>query len=483
MKSVITLSLFIMYLFVQQGKGQDVNYWQSPYNPGGMLTPGAVIAYDGDSGLYYFNPALLAIKPKSSISVSADIYDFHSLKIKNGVGTSKNLKSSGFAINPLMVAGTLSFKMNKTISLGYALIQDPLFSFESTQREDTKKQVLDDSYSPGTEYLVANFWGSNIVRRTVASGSVAVRLNKKLCIGLTIEGRFRNQYMGEQYIVRALINTPDTSRYIYPMTSVGSSYSISYWHAAMRFKGGVSYDEDKHHIGLIVTSPLLSVKGKATLTSEVAVSDLHVLDGSNTVYNLLASGRQEKLPVKYKIPLSIGAGYAYDYDKGQFYVSGEYFLPVRAYNIVTPRNESFIRPDTGGVRLLTSSLLQFWSSNNSLFNWSVGMSYKVNDVIKSYISLSSDYNYAGKDAPEANAGVNSNTSTWDLYHCQLGANIKRRKANLHAGVVLTYGAGSNYYQPVNFDNPNESNILRGEILAVKGSFFSAGLLLSYIHNL
>ncbi|WP_421938854.1 hypothetical protein [Pedobacter sp.] len=71
---------------------------------------------------------------------------------------------------------------------------------------------------------------------------------------------------------------------------------------------------------------------------------------------------------------------------------------------------------------------------------------------------------------------------WDNYHFQLGANFKRRKFNLRAGVQLSYGHTDRYAQPANFDTPTEDNLLIGETLNVPAKRFGAGLLLSYIHN-
>jgi hypothetical protein len=65
---------------------------------------------------------------------------------------------------------------------------------------------------------------------------------------------------------------------------------------------------------------------------------------------------------------------------------------------------------------------------------------------------------------------------------QLGSNFKKRKFNLRAGLLLTYGSTNQFKQSINFDNPNESNLLEGELGLTKASTFSAGLMFAYIHN-
>ncbi len=72
--------------------GQDANYWSAAFNPAGILTPGSAVASTGDSGVLYFNPALLAYNTKNSATISGSVYQFNSLKIKNGAGDGFNLQ-------------------------------------------------------------------------------------------------------------------------------------------------------------------------------------------------------------------------------------------------------------------------------------------------------------------------------------------------------------------------------------------------------
>lgn len=68
--------LILLFFFVIKNlKAQDANYWQSSYSPGGMLTPGAAIAYDNDSSLYYYNPALFS-------KMATTQFSFHLILLK-----------------------------------------------------------------------------------------------------------------------------------------------------------------------------------------------------------------------------------------------------------------------------------------------------------------------------------------------------------------------------------------------------------------
>lgn len=478
MKTRFAKGIFLFVVSTCRLMAQDANYWQSNYSPGGLLTPGAVVAYDNNKGFFYVNPALLAINPKSSVSLSANVYQLDWLAIKDGVGNGKNLRGISFKVNPQIISGTIAFKKNKTIALGYALLQNPVLRYRATQRQDAQMQVLSDSYSPGIEHYVGQYSTHNRVNQTTASGAIGLKLTNRWSVGLTLEGQIRTQDIYEQYSSRALINTTDANELFPPLTNVESSYQAVYWHAGLRFKGGVSYDVSIHHLGLVLSSPMVSIKGRAVVTSDLVVSTLRDLN-TNTEINLLANGNQTNLPVRYKMPFSIAAGYAIDLEKGQINVVSEYFLSVPAYNIITPSNGSFIRPDTDFNRSKTTELLQLRESRKSVLNFAMGCSYFINPGVSLIGSLRTDFSYG----TDENSDQTPNTNRWNNYNAQLGGNFKRRKFNLRAGLLLTYGRTTIYRQPFNFDNPNESNLMQGDVQPVNASFLSTGLLLAYIHNL
>lgn len=226
---------------------------------------------------------------------------------------------------------------------------------------------------------------------------------------------------------------------------------------------------------------MITLKGFSVIQSDLYISNLHIPNtGLNE--NLLANDRQTELPARYKLPFSIAAAYAIDYNKGQIYLAAEYFSKVSGYNIITPRNESFIRPDTGNINTNTSALLRLRDEHKKVTNFALGISYFLNPNFTAFGSFRTDFSYATPEPAEFN-GNRPYKVTWNTWHAQLGGNFRRRKFNLRSGLMFSYGRTSRYKQPVNFDNPNEYNLLLGNPGYVKGVFFSTGLLFSYVHNL
>ncbi|WP_343669280.1 hypothetical protein [Chitinophaga sp.] len=471
----IFASLFFM---LHEASGQDSHYWESGFSPGGFLLPGSVIANNRDSGLFFYNPALLAINPKNSVSISATIYELEHVNIQDGIASGKPLKSNKLRMVPQMVSGTIAF--NKHLSIGYALIHNPVLSYSVNQRQDKQMNVLDDSYSPGPEYYVGQYSAYNNVSQTIAVASAGIKLNEQLAVGLSAEGQVRSQSFFEDYKSRALINTDSIE--LTPFTGVTSSYEASYTHIGIRFKAGLSYDAGRHHFGLLLSSPMISIKGTATVQSDMAISNLRISADNGIILNIMANDRQTGLSAKYKLPFSIAAAYAIDYNKGQVYLAAEYFHNVNSYDIITPRKESFIRPDTGNADFYAPGYLQFRNEHKRVTNFALGISHYLNSNFTAYGSFRTDFSYAAPMPAQYNGRL-PYVISWDNFHAQLGGNFKRRKFNLRAGLLLSYGRTTKYRQPVNFDSPKDADLLVGIAHDVKGTFFSTGLLFSYIHNL
>jgi hypothetical protein len=462
-----------------QAAAQDTHYWAQEYGPAGFLTPGAAVALTRDSGVLYFNPALLAHNTKNSASISGSVYQYNSLKIKNGAGDRHNLNSTNVSIIPVVATGVIAFKGSKKFSIGYAIIHNPVIDFNSTQQRDDKFNVLDDSYSPGNEAFIGQYSISNRISETSALLSTGFKLSDRFSFGLSMQGQLHSQHYNESFSARALFNTGGANT-LPPIANSEAAYQVSHYNIALNFKAGFAYDAGKHHLGLTITSPLVKLKSNGELLNDNIINDLRLADDT---INLLASTRQTKLKETWKMPLSIAAGYAYDTSWGQLYLSTEYFSAVSEYNIITPRNEYFIRSDVDDSKQFTSDIVKFKDARQAVINFGLGVSCLLSPEVTGYLSARTDFSYAKKSLYASTEGYTSNTSNYNNYHWQIGGNFKKRKFNLRTGLLFTYGHTQAYPQPLNLTNPHESNFLQGEPHNTPASYLAVGIMFAYIHNL
>ncbi len=475
----------LLLCVLQPSFAQDAHYWSNNYGPGVFLTPGSVIANNGDSGVLFYNPALLSLSNKNRIaisSISANIYQFESVKIKDGAGTGLNLSSSSARIVPQMVSGSVSLGKKAPVVIAYALINSPGMRYHVSQRRDAQINVLDDQYSPGAEYYVGDYVSENRVSETTALLATGFKLTPRLSAGISMEGEVHQQHYNVTSNSRALANK-DIDSSALPIVGAESYYLATYVHLGLQFKAGLAYDANRHHFGLMVSSPLIHLWGRGSIVNDLMLSNLFYDPFSGDFYDLLANTRQEKLKARWKMPMSIGAGYSYNYGRGYLYFASEYFFSIKDYNVITPRNEAFVRPDTGDNRQMTAGLIRLQDARKSVINFALGFSYNIKPSVTAYASMRTDFSYEDQETFKNFDGNVAYTAYWDNYHLALGANFKQKKFNFRTGFLLAYGHTSQYPQTINFDAPTDSNLLQGNPVSAIARRFSAGFMLSYIHNL
>jgi hypothetical protein len=459
---------------------QDANYWSAAYNPAGLLTPGASVAYTRDSGVFYFNPALLAYNTKNSANISGSLYQYNSLKIKNGAGTGYNLHSTNLSIIPVVAAGVIAIKGKRSFSIGYAIIHNPIIGFQSTQQRDDKFNVLNDAYSPGDEVYIGQYSTQNTINETSGLLSTGFKIGPHLAFGFSAEALLHQQHFVQSASARALMNIVSSTG-LSPVSNSEYSYEVTHYSAGLKGKAGVAYDIQRHHIGLTVTSPFAKIKGNAEMLNDNVVTDL-LLTPQDTI-NLLATTRQTKLKEKWKTPLSIALGYAYDVKWGQIYVCTEYFTRINEYNVISPRNEYFIRTTDPDKDNFSTSITRFKDARKSVINFGIGISYQLMPSVTGYVSARTDFCYASKNLFADDEGFTANTSYSNMYHWQIGGNLKKRKFNLRTGLLFSYGKTDKYPQAVNMSNPSEANFLMGDVHDTRASNLVIGFMFGYIHNL
>jgi hypothetical protein len=470
------LTFFLFLLYGLNALAQDTHYWSADYSAAGFITPGAVIANNKDSSVLFYNPALLAFSKRSSASFSGNLYSLQNIYIKNGVGAGKNLSSTSPSIIPQIVSGVVHIKGDKPFTLGYALTHNTILDYNVTQQKEGNFNILNDSYSPGSEYFLGQYQMQNRISETSGILSTGFKLTDQLALGFGTEATIHNQFYNNVYSARAFIND-GTNAIFPPYSNTEESYLGKYTNIGIRFKAGLSYDLSKSHFGVLITSPLVHLYGKGSILSDYVITDLHL---AGVVTNLLANSRQDNLKAMWKMPFSAALGYSYDINGGQLYFAGEYFAGVSEYNNLEASDEYFTKP--ANSVLFSSSLLALKDVRKSVIDFGVGYSFVLRENVMGYVSARADQSYADDSLFKDDIGYISHTTSWNNYDWGFGANIKRRRSNLRTGLLFTYGKTDQYLQPYNFDNINEGNVLAGESQNTSARTLGVKLMMAYIYN-
>lgn len=473
--------LFSVFLLIALGAAaQDTHYWSANFSAGSFVMPGGVVANNRDSGVVFYNPALLAYSLKNSASISGNLYQWQLIKISNGTGAGKDLRSVYANIIPVMGSGTLHLNVGKAFTIGYAFLHDPQINYQAHQQGNSDVDILFENDSPGKESFLGQYAAQNKASYTSAILSVGFRVSDKVALGFTGESGLRHYFYQAYYSSRAFKNNMSNNATSY--ISAHDSYQADYYHLGMRFKIGMSYQEGRNHLGLMITTPMMRLYGRGSILSDVELNNLHPSFLDEPV-NILANARQTNLSATWKMPVSIALGYARDFNdnKGQINFTTEYFKNIPFYNILTASNDYFARGSAISA-IYTPELLNLTDARRAVINFGVGVSYLLKPNLTGYASVRTDMSYASDALNENNVGYQYNTTNWNNIRWQFGTNVKKRKFNLRTGFMFAYGYTNNYQQSINFDSPTEDNILAGELGKTRAHHFSMGLLFAYIYN-
>ena len=250
----IFIFIALLLSILNKLKAQDSNYWSSAFNPAGLLTPGAAISFTGDSGVLYYNPALLGYNTKSAANISGSVYQYNDIRIKNGAGAGFDLNSNSISTVPVLASGIIALKGKHNFSIAYAIMHNPILNYKAAQQRDDQFNVLNNSYSPGNEYFIGQYSGQNSINETSGILSSGIKLSENVAVGFSGEVQLRQQRFEDNTNIITEINTPTINK-LPPLSETRELYQADYTNIGIKFKLGVAYNLQHHHFGLMITTP------------------------------------------------------------------------------------------------------------------------------------------------------------------------------------------------------------------------------------
>ncbi len=164
-------------------QAQDGHHWTEHYGNRSMLLNGTVIGSVHDLGAVYYNPARISQFTTPAFVISAKVYQYTTLKIKDGLGENIDLSTSKFGGGPALVSGSFNLKFLPKHKFAYAFLT-------RTRFDETFPFTIDDFGDfirafDGDEY----FSGEIVVRKKSRDewigGAWSYAINNKWSMGLS----------------------------------------------------------------------------------------------------------------------------------------------------------------------------------------------------------------------------------------------------------------------------------------------------------
>lgn len=450
MKKVIAL-LFILNLLTN---AQDRHYWDQSVGGRTALLGGIAVGGVRDYSATFYNPGALGFISRSKLSFNFNMYGIKDYRFVNGGGPGIDSRYTRVSLYPASLAGSLPFLGDSTNRFSYMIYANGYSYVRISERYEGYDDVIPTRppLQPGNpnafqgNELLLNQGKIDMLLSEVSVGfGYAKMISENVGVGITFIGAYRDQTK-ERYESYSAFDTTNqraatTDLYI----------DIDYWAVRLSAKIGIAAEWDQLKIGATITTPSFAIKRASGGTDYASISSNNVyVDSSNNPIDILASDRQEGLPVSYKTPFSIAAGIEYDlFTDTKIHFAAEWFAPLSTYVVMQPESADFTRnnnvPEV--YEHDSSELLKVYDSMKPVFNLGIALEQKLTAKVMGYAAFRTDLSNANYD--EIN-GLYVGFTDFNIYHFTAGVSTELNDTFIGVGFEYSHGQRTDFPQIFNF---------------------------------
>ena len=413
----IALMWSLVFMVPNQGAGQDAHYWTLQFGTRSTLLGGAVIGSVSDLGATFYNPARLGEFEDRGLLLSAEIHQYQSITVQDGVGEGIDLKESSFSAAPSLVAGTFKIGFLKGHHFAYSILTRQKANLKFVVGQTDSIDVIETT--PGDELFAGEVKFNTNLDDLWAGLSWAYPFSKKFGIGITQYFSIRSQNNSFRFLAEALTTTGKTAGLI-------RIDEFDYKTYRTLSKLGLSLNLPRLTAGLTITTPSLHLAGGGSSL----VNDLLTggdLDGDGTSDDQLIGKIQNNLPAEYRSSWALGAGAAYDFGRARLHFSAEWFDAVGKYDLI--KTSPFVGQSSGET--VSNEIVQELSD---VLNYGVGLELLLTEKFSGFASLVTDF-----AALDSTTGVVATPSRWDFYHFAVGTAFSAARSEIVLGMTYSFG--------------------------------------------
>jgi hypothetical protein len=507
-----TVAFFFLLIFsFNILNAQDTHYWTNQYGARGSILGNSIIGSVYDNSSIYYNPGFLAFVD-NSISVTADIYQYDMLKVKDGAGKGLDLKSNQTQILPAFGSGTYQFKDTSNHKFGYSILSKNKTGIKTSARIDEELDVIPEDNNSGNEEFIGQFALKSTLNEQWFGGCYSYKINDHFSLGISTFAAYRNQSMDYSYVAKVIIPTlSEYSIFVTPLLAYNDVRSIEMSTVRGIGKIGLALQYEKIDFGFTITTPSLAIYGNSTIQRDELVSNLNQeglnfseytkntnnykdyilacdsfrfdLSYNSYTTNDRQSSATDNLKTVYKSPLSIAAGIVFKAKKinnestprRKLYLSFEYFNSIEPYYLIEPEERGVIRPIRDNYTYNSIDYMGIIENPRGLLNIAIGYEQRLSEKFSLLASFRTNNSFSNINF---NPEVNLSQTFWNLIHYSVGVLYKRKASEVTIG--LSYSDAFGGMDPyVIMSNPSEVNFLQGDDYYTLATFRSISFSIGY----
>jgi len=462
---------------------QDRHYWDQAVGGRTALLGGIAVGGVRDYSATFYNPGALSFVEKRGMNFNLNMYGIKDFSFIGGGGPGIDSRYTRVSLYPASLAGPLPFLGDSLSRFSY-MIQSTGYSYvRVSERYEGYADVIPTrppaqpgagNAFAGPEYLINQGKIDMLLSEVTVGFGYSTKISDNVGIGISVLGAYRDQTKIRYESYGAFDSTTQRS-------ATSDLYvDIDYWAVRFSAKIGIAAEWEGLKLGATITTPSVALKRASGGTDGASLTSNNVLvlvDSTTqkvTPVDLIASDRQEGLPVNYKSPFSIAAGVEYRVQEGTWiHFAMEWFAPISTYAVMQPESGKFLLNNPLTIRPLDSAeLLRVYDSMKSVLNVGLAVEHKLNQKITGYAAVRTDFSNANYDDIH---GLAIGYTDFTIYHYTLGASMKVENTSIAVGLEYSHGQRSDFPRIFNFPTgkvePNEIAINdRGTCKAIYNNF-------------
>ena len=427
---------------------QDRHYWDQAVGGGKTaLLGGIAVGGVSDYSATFYNPGALSFLGKKSMSFNFNMYGIKDFSFIDGGGPGIDSRYTRVSLYPASLAGPLPFLGDSTNRFSYMIFSTGYSYVRISERYEGYADVIPTRTGNaflGDEYLINQGKIDALLSEVTVGFGYAKKISDNVGIGFSLLGAYRDQtkIRYESYAAYDSANQRAATSDVY--------VDIDYW--AVRFSGkfGISAVWDDLKLGATITTPSFAIKKASGGTDQASLTSNNVLiDTTGAQIDIIASDRQEGLPVNYRSPFSFAAGIEYKFSEETLaHFAFEWFAPISTYVVLQPESGNFVLNDPSEILPMDSAeRLRVYDSMKSIFNVGIAVEHKLNDKLTGYAAIRTDFSNANYEDID---GLAVGFTDFNIYHFTLGASMNVNDTFIGVGLEYSHGDRPDFPQLFNF---------------------------------
>jgi hypothetical protein len=370
-----------------------------------MLLSGTVNASVSDLGAVYYNPGRLGQIENPAFIINAQVYEWETVKIEDGINEGVDLNQSQFGGVPSLLAGTFKLPFAENHHFAYSFLTRQRDEVDFFVRVEDEGDFIESM--PGNEIFNGTLRYRTKFKEEWLGLTWSYPIDEKVSVGLSNFISVVNKSNGLYLNMNALGEESDVA-------SLMMNREYSYNNYGLIWKAGLAYKMSRVNIGFTITSPRINVYGKGSTLYENFLSGVDTT-GNGQSNDVFVYDYQKDLEVSYRHPWVVGLGIGVHFKKAILHISAEWFDKVPRYTII--ETEPFVGQSTGDT--LKFSLVE---ELNPVINFGLGLEYNLSEKVSLFASGATDF-----------SAVTSNTNSFAEFENQVSNSVIECGSDLFRG--------------------------------------------------